>query len=366
MDKNNSEKREGFFQRLINAVRNMFGGGDKKAADTTAVTTANASDLSRVEMLEMLVELGKENARLKADLEEKDRVIEKQNLFLQATLKLAPVLTMEEDVELDSFATINKGAAGAGEMDERAAAAEHKAAEAQAKLKEIEAKIAEAEKKAEEAAAMVEDAERRAQAAEEKAVQAEHKLQVPDAAEDTTAQAEAAADANPQEAPEEVEDAEESEEELSEETEAESDDAEEAEAEDDDAEEAEAEDDDAEEAETESEADEEDDFESPVPGSFAAMIAARAAEAALRGKTGSKERAEEKTIGEEPAAEAKAETVTWEPEEKPAQVAEAAEPIVEKVKEVPAKEEPKTERLERTTGRVSMREAARRAGIIKK
>ena len=68
------------------------------------------------------------------------------------------------------------------------------------------------------------------------------------------------------------------------------------------------------------------------------MIAARAAEAALRGKTGSKERAEEKTIGEEPAAEAKAETVTWEPEEKPAQVAEAAEPIVEKVKEVPAKE----------------------------
>ena len=361
MDENNSEKREGFFQRLINAVRNMFGGGDKKAADTTAVTTANASDLSRVEMLEMLVELGKENARLKADLEEKDRVIEKQNLFLQAARKSAPVLTMEEVVELDSFTSLNMVAAGAGEMDKQAAAAEHKAAEAQAKLEEIEAKIAEAEKKAQEAAAMVEDAERRAQAAEEKAVQAEQRLQASDdAAEDMTAEEEAEetekinasaensetaeipaeeteADAKPQEAHEEIEDAEESEEEFSEETKTESDDAEEAE----------VEVDDAEEAETESDTDEEDDFESPAPGSFAAMIAARAAEAAIRGRTITRATAEE-TVKEEPAEEVR-----------------NAGTSVKPALEVPDKKESEKERLERITGRVPMREAARRAGLVR-
>lgn len=364
MDENNSEKREGFFQRLINAVRNMFGGGDKKAADTTAVTTANASDLSRVEMLEMLVELGKENVKLKADLEEKNRVIEKQNLFLQAARKSAPVLTMEEVVELDSFTSLNMVAAGAGEMDKQAAAAEHKAAEAQAKLEEIEAKIAEAEKKAQEAAAMVEDAERRAQAAEEKAVQAEQRLQASDdAAEDMTAAEEAEvaeetekidasaensetaeipaeeteADAKPQETHEEIEDAEESEEEFSEETKTESDDAEEAE----------VEVDDAEEAETESDTDEEDDFESPAPGSFAAMIAARAAEAAIRGRTITRATAEE-TVKEEPAEEVR-----------------NAGTSVKPALEVPDKKESEKERLERITGRVPMREAARRAGLVR-
>lgn len=351
MAENNSEKREGFFQRLINAVRSMFGGGDKKAADTTAVTTANASDLSRVEMLEMLVELGKENVKLKADLEEKNRVIEKQNLFLQAARKSAPVLTMEEVVELDSFTSLNMVAAGAGEMDKQAAAAEHKAAEAQAKLEEIEVKIAEAEKKAQEAVAMVEDAERRAQAAEEKAVQAEQRLQASDdAAEDMTAEEEAEetekinasaensetaeipaeeteADAKPQEAHEEIEDAEESEEEFSEETKTESDDAEEA--------------------ETESDTDEEDDFESPAPGSFAAMIAARAAEAAIRGRTITRATAEE-TVKEEPAEEVR-----------------NAGTSVKPALEVPDKKESEKERLERITGRVPMREAARRAGLVR-
>lgn len=324
MDENNSEKREGFFQRLINAVRNMFGGGDKKAADTTAVTTANASDLSRVEMLEMLVELGKENARLKADLEEKNRVIEKQNLFLHAARKSAPVLTMEEVVELDSFTSLNMVAAGAGEMDKQAAAAEHKAAE-------------------------------------EKAVQAEQRLQASDdAAEDMTAEEEAEetekinasaensetaeipaeeteADAKPQEVHEEIEDAEESEEEFSEETKTESDDAEEAE----------VEVDDAEEAETESDTDEEDDFESPAPGSFAAMIAARAAEAAIRGRTITRATAEE-TVKEEPAEEVR-----------------NAGTSVKPALEVPDKKESEKERLERITGRVPMREAARRAGLVR-
>lgn len=361
MAENNSEKREGFFQRLINAVRNIFGGGENKTADTTAVSTSNTSDLSRVEMLEMLVELGKENVKLKADLEEKNRVIEKQNLFLHAARKSAPVLTMEEVVELDSFTSLNMVAAGAGEMDKQAAAAEHKAAEAQAKLEEIEAKIAEAEKKAQEAAAMVEDAERRAQAAEEKAVQAEQRLQASDdAAEDMTAEEEAEetekinasaensetaeipaeeteADAKPQEAHEEIEDAEESEEEFSEETKTESDDAEEAE----------VEVDDAEEAETESDTDEEDDFESPAPGSFAAMIAARAAEAAIRGRTITRATAEE-TVKEEPAKEVR-----------------NAGTSVKPALEVPDKKESEKERLERITGRVPMREAARRAGLVR-
>ena len=164
MDEYSNEKKAGFFSRLIDAVLGIFGGGSKKRSDSTAVANVNARELSRIDLLEMLVELGKENARLKAEIEDQGREIEKKELLLQAARKNTPVLTTGEEVNL-------------GPSDAQNSAASYRT---QMQAAESEARAIDAERRAEralKAEAMVEAAERRAREAEEKAAQAELQIQ---------------------------------------------------------------------------------------------------------------------------------------------------------------------------------------------
>ena len=175
MDEYSNEKKEGFFSRLIDAVLGIFGGGSKKKSDSTAVSTIKAKELSRIDLLEMLVELGKENARLKAEIEDQGREIEKKELLLQAARKNTPVLTTGEEVNLGPSDAQNSAASYRTQM--QAAESEARAIDAERRAAEAALRAAEAEQRALKAEAMVEAAERRAREAEEKAAQAELQIQ---------------------------------------------------------------------------------------------------------------------------------------------------------------------------------------------
>ena len=175
MDENSNEKKAGFFGRLIDAVLGIFGRGSKRRSDSTAVANVNARELSRIDLLEMLVELGKENARLKAEIEDQGREIEKKELLLQAARKNTPVLTTGEEVNLGPSDAQNSAASYRTQM--QAAESEARAIDAERRAAEAALRAAEAEQRALKAEAMVEAAERRAREAEEKAAQAEHQIQ---------------------------------------------------------------------------------------------------------------------------------------------------------------------------------------------
>ena len=175
MDEYSNEKKAGFFSRLIDAVLGIFGGGSKKKSDSTAVSTIKAKELSRIDLLEMLVELGKENARLKAEIEDQGREIEKKELLLQAARKNTPVLTTGEEVNLGPSDAQNSEASYRTQM--QAAESEARAIDAERRAAEAALRAAEAEQRALKAEAMVEAAERRAREAEEKAAHAELQIQ---------------------------------------------------------------------------------------------------------------------------------------------------------------------------------------------
>ena len=175
MDEYSNEKKAGFFSRLIDAVLGIFGGGSKKKSDSTAVSTIKAKELSRIDLLEMLVELGKENARLKAEIEDQGREIEKKELLLQAARKNTPVLTTGEEVNLGPSDAQNSEASYRTQM--QAAESEARAIDAERRAAEAALRAAEAEQRALKAEAMVEAAELRAREAEEKAADAQLRIQ---------------------------------------------------------------------------------------------------------------------------------------------------------------------------------------------
>ena len=157
MDEYSNEKKAGFFSRLIDAVLGIFGGGSKKKSDSTAVANIKAKELSRIDLLEMLVELGKENARLKAEIEDQGREIEKKELLLQAARKNTPVLTTGEEVNLGPSDAQNSASSYRTQM--QAAESEARAIDAERRAAEAALRAAEAEQRALKAEAMVEAAE---------------------------------------------------------------------------------------------------------------------------------------------------------------------------------------------------------------
>lgn len=83
MDGNNTESKNGVSVNFADAVRGLFGGRKKGVKGSSAVRLRSA-DLTRVDLLEMLAELGRENVRLKDDLEDRNREIEKLKLLVAA------------------------------------------------------------------------------------------------------------------------------------------------------------------------------------------------------------------------------------------------------------------------------------------
>lgn len=347
MDEHINEKKAGFFGKLIDAGRGILAGGSKKKSDSTAVANVNAKDLSRIDLLEMLVELGRENARLKAEIEDQGREIEKKELLLQAARKAAPVLTTVEEVNLGpssvpNAAAVHKAEQMAAEAEARAIDAEKKAAEAASRIKEAEQRIKDAElkakeaqdkidaaeKKARRAAEMVEAAELRAREAEEKAANAERQIQEADSAGSIATEV-------PEELTETVAEPESSQESIEE---AAKTDAYEEAAKTDAYEEA---------AKIDAyEEDIDDLYAAPVPGSLEAIIAASAAAAVLRSRAFSDE-----ALAEEGSLP-KAEPVRPRPQTPPKS-------------ESSCSQKQRAGRSCRAKNRVPMREAARRAGISK-
>lgn len=338
MDEHINEKKAGFFGKLIDAGRGILAGGSKKKSDSTVVANVNAKDLSRIDLLEMLVELGRENARLKAEIEDQGREIEKKELLLQAARKAAPVLTTVEEVNLGpssvpNAAAVHKAEQMAAEAEARAIDAEKKAAEAASRIKEAEQRIKDAElkakeaqdkidaaeKKARRAAEMVEAAELRAREAEEKAANAERQIQEADSAGSIAAVVSEELTetvAEPESSQESIEEA------------AKTDAYEEA-------------------AKTDAyEEDIDDLYAAPVPGSLEAIIAASAAAAVLRSRAFSDE-----ALAEEGSLP-KAEPVRPRPQTPPKS-------------ESSCSQKQRAGRSCRAKNRVPMREAARRAGISK-
>lgn len=329
MDEHINEKKAGFFGKLIDAGRGILAGGSKKKSDSTVVANVNAKDLSRIDLLEMLVELGRENARLKAEIEDQGREIEKKELLLQAARKAAPVLTTVEEVNLGpssvpNAAAVHKAEQMAAEAEARAIDAEKKAAEAASRIKEAEQRIKDAElkakeaqdkidaaeKKARRAAEMVEAAELRAREAEEKAANAERQIQEADSAGSIAAVVSEELTetvAEPESSQEAIEEA----------------------------------------ANTDAyEKDIDDLYAAPVPGSLEAIIAASAAAAVLRSRAFSDE-----ALAEEGSLP-KAEPVRPRPQTPPKS-------------ESSCSQKQRAGRSCRAKNRVPMREAARRAGISK-
>ena len=84
MDVNNTESKNSVTVSFSDAIRGMFSWRTKAAKAARRLKTA---DLTRVDLMEMLVELGWENVRLKEDLEDRNLEIEQLKLLLAAARK---------------------------------------------------------------------------------------------------------------------------------------------------------------------------------------------------------------------------------------------------------------------------------------